>query len=305
MERALFYALGAASPARFAELERETRLAEELGLAAIWCLPETGPSGEALGGAPAVWLAALAGSTRRIRLGWGVSGLWPAKVAPVREAEQAATLDVASQGRLDLALIPDGGGGTEAATETDVDADADAHAGADSEAGAGDERVAVDEGARMLVGMWTAETFAWDSARFAVPPIAVVPRPRQRPHPPLWLAGWRADHAMEAGRAGLGFLDLSGGEGAVWQAHRACHGEARALADVEHLANVGVFAVAVDLPEASEVAAEARTGRAGPGARAWLADFEAAGFDAVVLRAGPLDGGHDEACRRIEWLAGA
>jgi len=295
VERALFYALGAASPARFAELVRETQLAESLGLAAIWCLPETAPSGQVAGGAPAVWLAALAGMTERIRLGLGLSGLWPPRVAPVREAEQAATLDVASQGRLDLALLPDGGA---------EDADED-DAGAGAGAGPGADRDVVDEGARMLVGMWTAETFAWESARFAVPPIAVVPKPRQRPHPPLWLAGWRADQAMAAGRAGLGFLDLSGGDGAVWQAHRACHGEARALADVDALVNVGAFAVAVDLAEASEVAAEARTGRAGPGARAWLADFEAAGFDAVVLRAGPLEGGHEEACRRIAWLAGA
>ncbi|MFO0689894.1 MAG: LLM class flavin-dependent oxidoreductase [Myxococcota bacterium] len=280
MERGLFYALGAASPARFAELERETRLAETLGLAAIWCLPETdaegGASGAAVGGAPAVWLAALAQATRRIRLGWGVAGLWPPQAAPVREAEQAATLDVASAGRLELALLPESA-----------------------------EREGADEGARMLVGMWTATPFAWDSAGFAVPEIDVLPKPLQQPHPPLWLAGWKAEQALAAGRAGLGFLDLSGGGEAVWLAHRACYFEARAEASVDALANAGLFAVAVDLQDGSELAEEARAGRAGPGGRAWLDALEAAGFDAVVLRAGPLEGGHGEACRRIEWLAGA
>lgn len=281
MERGLFYALGAASPMRFAELERETRLAESLGLASIWALPETGLEGEAGGGAPAVWLAGLAGATERIRLGWGVPGLWPARVAPVREAEQAATLDVASGGRLELALLPD------LAASRD------------------DAITSIAEGARMLVGMWAAETFAWESPRFAVPEIDVVPKPVQRPHPPLWLAGWNGEQATAAGHAGLGFLDLSGGGPAVWQGHRACYFEGRAEAEAGLLANVGVFAVAVDLPDDSEIATEARTGRAGAGIRGWLEGFEAAGFDAVVLRAGPLEGGHDETCRRIEWLAGA
>lgn len=305
MERGLFYALGAASPTRFAELERETRLAESLGLASIWCLPETGLDGESRGGAPAVWLAGLAGATQRIRLGWGVPGLWPPRVAPVREAEQAATLDVASSGRLELALLPD------FAATADGDAFGDAAGAAAGTSGttgdveSHDARIEVAEGARMLVGMWAAETFAWDSARFAVPEIDVVPKPVQRPHPPLWLAGWKAEQATEAGRAGLGFLDLSGGDAAVWQAHRACYFEARAEAQAEALANAGLFAVAVDLPDASETAVEARAGRAGPGGRAWLAELEGAGFDAVFLRAGPLEGGHDEACRRIEWLAGA
>ncbi|MBY0400768.1 LLM class flavin-dependent oxidoreductase, partial [Myxococcota bacterium] len=107
MERGLFYELGAESPSRFAELARETQLAESLGLSVIWCLPAMGQAGGTSASAPSVWLAALAGATQHVRLGWGVPGLWPARVAPVREAEQAATLDVASNGRVDVAFLPD------------------------------------------------------------------------------------------------------------------------------------------------------------------------------------------------------
>ena len=93
MDRGLFFQLGSLSPARFAELAEEVALAETLGLDAVWCLPMTGEDGGFRGGAPAIWLAGLAGTTKSIRLGWGVPGVWPPEIPPVREAEQAATLD--------------------------------------------------------------------------------------------------------------------------------------------------------------------------------------------------------------------
>lgn len=298
MERSIFHQLDAPSPRRFAALQRTVRLAESLGIARVWCLPGTAPSGAWADGAPEIWLAALAGATDRIRLGWGVPGLWPPATPPVREAEQAAALDVASGGRLDLALLPAESTRSPEADESDetvVDGSA-TRAPADG----GDGR---DEGVRMLVDMWAPATFSWTSARFAVPPIDVVPKPLQRPHPPLWLVGWSAEHARAAGRAGLSLLDVSGGGLPLWQAHRACYVEARAGADPADLAGPAFFAVAVDLPEGSELAAEAHAGRAGPARRSWLAALEASGIDAVVLRAGLRDEGEadgaigDEAAR--------
>ncbi len=285
MERGLFYQLGPLTPAHFEELAKEVALAEALGLDRVWCLPLMGEGGGWQGSAPEVWLAGLTGVTKSIRLGWGIPGLWPPREAPVRQAEQAATLDGASNGRLDLALL----------SELGVP-----ELGEELDAGVGGATAgACDEGVRMCVEMWSPATFSWTSARFSVPPIDVVPKPVQRPHPPLWLVGWSAAHAGEAGRAGMGFLDVSGGGYEVWEAHRECYVSARRGARAEDLVCTSAFAVAVELPD--DRASDARGERA---ARDWLEDLEAVGIDQVVFRAGPETAGHEETCRRIRWFAG-
>ena len=288
MDRGLFYQVGPLSPARFEELAKEVALAEGLGLDAVWCLPMTDADGGFRGSAPEIWLAGLAGVTKSIRLGWGVPGVWPPAVAPVREAEQAATLDVACGGRLDVAVLPEVA--DRARSEPDADADAPPEPPASMED--------FDEGIRMWVEMWAPATFSWTSKRLSVPAIDVVPKPVQRPHPPLWLVGWSADHADRAGRAGLGFLDVSGGGYEIWCAHRECYVAARGEANPEDLVCVSVYAVAADPPE--DFRADAGGDES---VRDWLEELEAIGIDQVVLRAGPLDGGHAEACRRIQWLA--
>ncbi len=276
MERGLFYQLGPLTPARFDALAREVALAESLGLARVWCLPTTAEAGGWLGSAPEVWLAGLAGLTRSIRLGWGVPGVWPPAEPPVREAEQGATLDGACGGRLDLAVLPEIGAVGEG----------------------GEAAGPADEGIRMWVDMWAPARFSWTSARFSVPPIDVVPKPVQRPHPPLWLVGWTGAHALEAGRAGMGYLDVSGGGYEVWEASRACHAAGRAEAPVDALVCEAAYAVAADPPEDW-----AAVGRGVRSARDFLGGLEAIGIDRVLLRAGPLDGGHEETCRRIRWFA--
>lgn len=297
MERGLFYQIGPLTPVGFEALAQEVSLAEALGLDRVWCLPMTDEAGGWQGSAPVIGLAGLAGVTKSIRLGWGLPGIWPPREAPVRQAEQAATLDGASGGRLDLAVLSEPG-----AARSGDDPDADAEAEVDSDAG-GDAGDALggraDEGIRMCVDMWAPATFSWTSARFSVPPIDVVPKPVQRPHPPLWLVGWSAAHAGEAGRAGMGYLDVSGGGHEVWSAHRECYVGARRGARAEDLVCASAFAVAVELPE--DRVTDVRGARA---ARDWLEDLEAIGIDQVVFRAGEGGGGHDETCRRIRWFAG-
>ncbi|MEZ4290812.1 MAG: LLM class flavin-dependent oxidoreductase [Myxococcota bacterium] len=152
MQRALLYQVGDPGPEGFETMREELRLAESLGLDAVWCFPNAGEAGDFGEGAPAIWLAALAPSTERIRLGWGLPGLLPPMRPPIREAEQAASLDIAASGRLELALLPVG------ALE-------------------GTDERPWDEGLRMLVAMWEAPVFSWASERFRVAPVSVVPRP--------------------------------------------------------------------------------------------------------------------------------
>jgi alkanesulfonate monooxygenase SsuD/methylene tetrahydromethanopterin reductase-like flavin-dependent oxidoreductase (luciferase family) len=268
LRRSLLYQIGHPEAAAFEALLEEIRLGEELGLHAVWCLPSTGDDGRFEASAPEVWLSAIAARTERIRLGWGLAAMTPPGRPPIRVAEQAATLDLASHGRLDVAFLPESGPeGIDVAEIPDW-----------------------DEGLRMLVDMWDAPRFSWTSPRFEVPPVDVLPKPVQRPHPPLWLAGWQADHAALAGVAGLGFLDVSGTADEGLARHREAYLEGRSQADAHDLVCEAVFAAALDL-EPDERSVQ-RLGR-----------WESMGIDEAVVRAGPVEGGHAEALGRIRFLA--
>lgn len=265
MRRSLLYQLDESQGFDAAAFLEEVELAEEVGLDGVWCFPAAGADGDFRGSAPAIWVSALASRTRRLRLGWGMADLAPPAHPPMRFAEQAAAIDIASEGRLDLALLP----GPDVAPGSDPP---------------------WDEGLRMLVDMWDGPTFSWTSDRFTVPPVDVVPKPVQSPHPPLWLAGWAGEHAQAAGQAGLAFLDVSGGTDATLALHRDLYTEARAGAAVEDLVSPGLVAIAVDLEVGSKGSER-------------LAAWEDAGFDAVVVRAAAQGEGHDEVRARIRFLA--
>ena len=40
---------------------------------------------------------------------------------------------------------------------------------------------------RVLPKMWTQERFAYAGVSFAMPERAIIPKPLQKPHPPLWV----------------------------------------------------------------------------------------------------------------------
>jgi alkanesulfonate monooxygenase SsuD/methylene tetrahydromethanopterin reductase-like flavin-dependent oxidoreductase (luciferase family) len=264
VKRSLLYQIGSMETLDFETLAKEVLLAEELGIDTVWCFPAAGGDGDFRDSAPSIWLSALTSRTERIRLGWGLAGMTPPGIPPMRMAEQAASIDLASNGRLDVAFLPDG--------ELIPD-----------------DSGAWDEGVRMLVDMWDAPSFSWTSPRFTVQPVDVVPKPVQRPHPPLWLAGWSAEHATRAGEGGLAFLDISGVPDDGLVLNRDAYTEARAGADPNDLVSTGMFGIAVDL-------------EASPDGVDRLIRWENLGIDEVVLRVGPLEGGHAETCERIRFL---
>jgi alkanesulfonate monooxygenase SsuD/methylene tetrahydromethanopterin reductase-like flavin-dependent oxidoreductase (luciferase family) len=58
---------------------------------------------------------------------------------------------------------------------------------------------------KMLPRMWTEETFSWDGM-LKVPPRSIVPKPLQKPHPPMWMAATQPWSVEFAGDNGLGLL---------------------------------------------------------------------------------------------------
>src|SRR5260370_34921174 len=58
--------------------------------------------------------------------------------------------------------------------------------------------------------MMTENPFTGHDGRFfSMPPRNVIPKPKQKPHPPLWVACSRRDTILTAARKGLGALSFS------------------------------------------------------------------------------------------------
>jgi alkanesulfonate monooxygenase SsuD/methylene tetrahydromethanopterin reductase-like flavin-dependent oxidoreductase (luciferase family) len=163
-------------------------LAEEVGLDSVW-LGEHHFCDYILS-SPAIVLAAIAERTSRIRLGTSVA-LLP-NLDPVRVAEDYATLDLLSGGRVELAV---GRGIVPRVYEG---------FGQDPE----DARTLQEERLELLLRLWTEQEVDWEgTTRAPIRDLRVEPHPAQRPHPPVWLGGGSSKASAElAGRLGLGLL---------------------------------------------------------------------------------------------------
>lgn len=138
--------------------------------------------------APPVLLAAIAERTKRLRLGTAVA--LAANLDPLRLAEDYATVDVISDGRVDLVT---GRGNFFESTYTLF-----GQAPADSAA-----RFA--EGMELLCRLWPAQPLTWSGSYR--PPIngeSLQPQPVQRDSLPFWIGGGSSRETAElAGRLGL------------------------------------------------------------------------------------------------------
>jgi alkanesulfonate monooxygenase SsuD/methylene tetrahydromethanopterin reductase-like flavin-dependent oxidoreductase (luciferase family) len=143
--------------------------------------------------APEVFLAAASQRTKNIRLGFGVMMILPPFNHPVRCAERAAALDILSGGRLEF-------GSGRSATWTELGG---------FRCPPDDTKEMWDEALRAIPKMWTQEIFSWDGRFFQVPPRSVLPKPVQKPHPPLWVAVSSPETAIQAAERGIGCLGVS------------------------------------------------------------------------------------------------
>jgi alkanesulfonate monooxygenase SsuD/methylene tetrahydromethanopterin reductase-like flavin-dependent oxidoreductase (luciferase family) len=179
------------------EAIEQIKLAEELGFHSVWAVEHHFLQDLARCSAPEVFLAAVAQHTRRVRIGHGVVLLPAPFNHPVRVAERVATLDILSNGRVEF-------GTGRSITEEElggfaIDPD--------------DSRAMWEESLRIIPRMWTEPEFSGYQGRFVrIPPgRAVVPRPLQKPHPPIWMACTSPSSYALAGRYGLGLLSFTAG----------------------------------------------------------------------------------------------
>ena len=162
-------------------------LADELGYTSVWL---TEHHFSRYGGTlpnPAVFGAAIAMRTRRIRIGSAVTVL-PLH-NPLLVAEDFAMLDVLSGGRLDFGI---GRGSVQVEFE---------EFGVDYSRSAAAMLEAVD----IILGGWRAEVFSRNGEK----PITLLPKPVQQPHPPVWVGASRTPETFAwAGRCGFNLMVL-------------------------------------------------------------------------------------------------
>ncbi|HEX8858937.1 MAG TPA: LLM class flavin-dependent oxidoreductase [Actinomycetes bacterium] len=172
----------------------QVELADRLGIDYLWEVEHHFLEEYSHSSAPEVFLAAASQRTSRIRLGHGIVQLPPAYNHPARVAERIATLDLLSGGRVEF-------GTGESSSETELGGFGIARE---------DKRAQWDEALDVVTRMLVEEPFAGHQGKFVdVPPRNLVPKPLQKPHPPLWVACSRRETIHLAATKGIGALSFS------------------------------------------------------------------------------------------------
>jgi alkanesulfonate monooxygenase SsuD/methylene tetrahydromethanopterin reductase-like flavin-dependent oxidoreductase (luciferase family)/putative sterol carrier protein len=172
----------------------QVELADRLGYDTVWVAEHHFLEEYAHSSAPGVFLAAASQRTKNIRLGFGALPLPPGYQHPARVAETAATLDLISDGRVEL-------GTGEGSTGAEL-------------AGFGVERATAraqwTEAIAIVARMMVETPFAGaDGDHIMMAPRNVVPKPLQEPHPPLWVASTKRETIRLAAEQGIGALSFT------------------------------------------------------------------------------------------------
>jgi alkanesulfonate monooxygenase SsuD/methylene tetrahydromethanopterin reductase-like flavin-dependent oxidoreductase (luciferase family) len=65
------------------------------------------------------------------------------------------------------------------------------------------------EAVHIIPRMWKEDVFEYQGRFFKIPPTQIVPKPVQRPHPPMFAACTKPDSAASVGKLGLGALNFA------------------------------------------------------------------------------------------------
>lgn len=170
----------------------QARLADRMDFSTWWQVEHNATPEFSYSSAPDLWLAAVALNTKRMRVGHsGIIGRHRVN-HPLRIAARTSTLDIISDGRLDVGLAVSGGKEW-------------ASFGADPKTSAEEYQELFE----MLPRMWTEPEFEWRSPNITIPRRAITPHPVQKPHPPLWQTAGSPKSFRMAGKRGVGLLALT------------------------------------------------------------------------------------------------
>ncbi|MCI0859305.1 MAG: LLM class flavin-dependent oxidoreductase, partial [Chloroflexi bacterium] len=175
-------------------------LADEMGFDSIWFVEHHFLTTFSMSPCPEVILSAIAAQTKRIRLGFGVVIL--PYHHPVRVAERVAMLDHISNGRVEF-----GTGRSAPYEQTGMGIDPRL------------TREMWEESLTMIPKIWESDTFEWEGRFWSVPPRQVLPKPYQKPHPPIWVAALQPATYQIAAEKGIGVMALGVSAPSVLEPH--------------------------------------------------------------------------------------
>ena len=167
---------------------REVEAAETMGMDSVWLAEDHFSPANTIMGSPFTIAGAVAARTKRVRIGMGVV-LLPLH-NPVRVAEEASTLDLLSDGRLDFGV----GRSPVLVNYRGFNIPYD------------EARDRLSEGLEVVKKAWTEETFSHQGKHWSFKDVTLVPKPYQSPHPPIWFAASSEESFVQAGEMGLPIL---------------------------------------------------------------------------------------------------
>jgi alkanesulfonate monooxygenase SsuD/methylene tetrahydromethanopterin reductase-like flavin-dependent oxidoreductase (luciferase family) len=169
----------------FDEALAQVVAAEALGFDSVWLAEIHFQKGRSVLSSPLVVATAIAARTQRIRIGIAVQILPLAH--PLHLAEDVATVDHLSKGRLDFGVgrsgLPEHYEGFNVA-----------HA---------ESRDRFQETLEILRRAWTQERFTYEGKYFQYTNVCVTPKPYQQPHPPLRVAATTQETYAIVGQMGM------------------------------------------------------------------------------------------------------
>jgi alkanesulfonate monooxygenase SsuD/methylene tetrahydromethanopterin reductase-like flavin-dependent oxidoreductase (luciferase family) len=166
----------------------QIELADRLGFDYAWEVEHHFLEEYSHSAAPEVFLGAASQRTKNIRLGHGIIQLTTNH--PARVAEKVATLDLLSDGRVELGL-------GEGASVTELHP---------FNLKFRDKRDVWEDAVRCTLPMFWNHGWEYEGEYFKFPLRAVVPKPYQKPHPPLWVACSQLDTIKYSAHRGMGAL---------------------------------------------------------------------------------------------------
>ena len=176
---------GSQSPVqRYRDTLDQAVYAEALGFESVWPVEQHFNPNLSILPSPLLMLAALAERTRTLRLGIAIV-LLPLS-HPVRVAEEIATLDVLSNGRVEFGI----GRGSIPTHFTGFGLNQ------------AESRERMLESLEIILQAWTSESLSFQGKFYHINDLSVVPKPVQQPHPPIRVAANSVDTFELMGQLG-------------------------------------------------------------------------------------------------------
>ena len=183
----------------FQEAFLVSETAEEHGLDGVWLAERhfamhrtpNDPAGAGIPSVvsvPLVWASAIAARTKKLRIGTGVSVL--PLCHPIRLAEEAATVDQISQGRLDFGVGRSGFPRSYIGYGIPY----------------GESRERFKENLEIITQAWCNDRLTYEGKYYSFDNLCVMPRPYQKPHPPIRIAATTSDTFPMVGEWGYALV---------------------------------------------------------------------------------------------------